>query len=205
MSVTAKGRRWEILHSLWIGWTFTLGFFNWIAFLYIGLRARQRKWAFWGVFYLTPFMLAMANPNSDNWLGDLTVLLTVVLGVVGIIHAFSIRKEYLLCLEAMTRITSGKESAPKQRIETETASGKTVEERENDNFEDGGQAPQHRGPQRQIRSSEDVSVSPPIIAPRSRATVTNGTSERMPASPPKAPSISPITQSGDDLEYQMNV
>jgi hypothetical protein len=44
MSVTAKGKRWEILHSLWIGWTFTLGIFNWVAYFYIGIRARQRKW-----------------------------------------------------------------------------------------------------------------------------------------------------------------
>ena len=51
MSVTAKGRDWEFLHSLWIGWTFTLGLFNWIAFIYIGIRAKQRKWILWGVLY----------------------------------------------------------------------------------------------------------------------------------------------------------
>jgi len=50
MSITGKGKKREILHSLWIGWTFTLGFFNWIAFLSIGWRARQGKWIFWALF-----------------------------------------------------------------------------------------------------------------------------------------------------------
>jgi hypothetical protein len=101
MSVTAKGKRWEILHSLWIGWTFTLGFFNWVAFFYIGIRARQRKWAFWGIFYMVPFVLAMLNPNLDNWLGDLTALLIVVSGVMGIVHALRLRGDYLRRLETL--------------------------------------------------------------------------------------------------------
>ena len=42
MSVTAKGKRWETLHSLWIGWTFTFGLFNWIAFIYITRVAPYR-------------------------------------------------------------------------------------------------------------------------------------------------------------------
>jgi hypothetical protein len=81
LSVTSNGRRWENLHSLWIGWTFTLGFFNWIAFLYIGFRTRQLKWILWALFYLVPFILAMsyAAPDQwDTWLGSLTILLTIV-------------------------------------------------------------------------------------------------------------------------------
>lgn len=103
MSVTARGKRWEILHSLWIGWTFTLGFFNWVAFLYIGIRAKQRKWILWGLFYSTPFILAMLTPNSRSWLWSVVVALTLLLGIIGIIHAFRIRDEYLLHLEVLQR------------------------------------------------------------------------------------------------------
>lgn len=95
MYVTEKGRRWELLHSLWIGWTFTLGFFNWIAFLYIGVRANRRKWLLWGVFYSTPFILAMALPDLNGWPGSLVVVLVLVMGAASIVHAFRIRKDYL--------------------------------------------------------------------------------------------------------------
>ena len=67
LSVISKGKRWEILHSLWIGWTFTLGFFNWIAFLYIGLRAKQWKWVLWGLLYAMPFILTGTYVVPDNF------------------------------------------------------------------------------------------------------------------------------------------
>ena len=59
MSVTAKGKRWEILHSLWIGWTLTVFFYS-VAFFYIGFRTGQKKWIFWGLGYFAPFVLFMA-------------------------------------------------------------------------------------------------------------------------------------------------
>jgi hypothetical protein len=101
MAVTSRGKSWEILHSLWIGWTFTLGFFNWVAFLYVGLRARQKKWIFWSLFYAVPFTLAMLTPDLNGFVGDLIVFLTVALGVAGIVHAFRIREEYLIRLATL--------------------------------------------------------------------------------------------------------
>lgn len=95
MSVTSKGKRWELLHSLWIGWTFTLGFFNWIAFLYIGIRANRRRWVLYGVLYSLPFILAMALPDLDGWPGGLVIALTLIMGAASIVHAFLIRKDYL--------------------------------------------------------------------------------------------------------------
>ena len=106
MSITSKGKRWELLHSLWIGWTFTLGFFNWIAFLYIAVRAKRKRWAAWGVLYSVPFILAMifaGGPAFAGWIGDVIVALTLILGAAGIFHAFWIRKEYLLRLDALQR------------------------------------------------------------------------------------------------------
>ena len=45
------GTMWEWLHSLWIAWTLPLGFTSWIAFFYIGWRARRAKWLLWGLLY----------------------------------------------------------------------------------------------------------------------------------------------------------
>ena len=53
----AKARfRFWWRHSLWIGWTFTLGFFNWLAFVYIGIRARHAAWTIAGFAYLVTLL-----------------------------------------------------------------------------------------------------------------------------------------------------
>ena len=103
MSVTAKGRDWEILHSLWIGWTFTLGLFNWIAFIYIGIRAKQWKWILWGVLYLVPIIVVilLSAADASAALGVPAVLLTFGVGVASIFHAFRVRGGYLRRLEAL--------------------------------------------------------------------------------------------------------
>jgi hypothetical protein len=124
MATTSRGQRWEISHSLWIGWTFTLGFFNWVAFFYIGIRAKHRRWLLWGLFYAIPFILAMATadrPAFDGWVGDLVVVLTLVLGVISIIHAFRVRKEYLLRLEALQRGVPERDAALRDRVDAEFA------------------------------------------------------------------------------------
>jgi hypothetical protein len=109
MSVTAKGKRWELLHSLWIGWTlFTFGFLGWIAFLYIGIRTKQRKWILWAVLYAVPLGLAFTlNPLiysstdvPEPVLNGVTALTFAIWGI-SIIHAFKARKEYLMRLEAV--------------------------------------------------------------------------------------------------------
>lgn len=127
MSATSKGKRWELLHSLWIGWTFTLGFFNWVAFLYIGIRASNKRWLVWGVFYSLPFVLAMTLPDLNGWPGNLVVSLTFILGAVGIVHAFLIRKDYLSRLAVLqsglradygTPETSEREARPEATTQT---------------------------------------------------------------------------------------
>lgn len=122
MATTSKGQRWELLHSLWILWTFTLGFFNWVAFFYIGIRAKQRKWILWGLVYAIPFILSMAfadRPAFDGWIGDLTVILTLILGIISIVHAFRIRKEYLLRLEALQRREANSGATLHDRVNAE--------------------------------------------------------------------------------------
>lgn len=122
MFVTSRSKRWELLHSLWIGWTFTLGFFNWIAFFYIAFRARQKKWAVWGAIYTVPFILAMIFAGGDafsGWIGDLIIASILMLGVVSIVHAFWIRKEYLLRLDHRKQQARQDDTLLKQRLATE--------------------------------------------------------------------------------------
>src|SRR5215211_3083571 len=102
----SKDKRWELLHSLWIAWTFTLGFFSWVAFAYIGLRAKHTRWILWALFYATPLILFAITVQVTNRWTNLTLSATVVLGVVSVIHAFLVRKEYLLRLELLQRETS---------------------------------------------------------------------------------------------------
>lgn len=122
MSITSKGKRWEWLHSLWIGWTFTLGFFDWVAFFYIALRAKRKRRAAWGLLYLVPFVLAMifaGGPAFAGWIGGVTVTLTLVLGAIGIFHVFWIRKEYLLRLDALQRRRGESDMLLKRRLAAE--------------------------------------------------------------------------------------
>lgn len=105
---TSRGKKWERLHSLWIGWTFTLGFFSWLAFAYIGIRARHPKWLLWAVFYAGPLLLfAVITVNMSQAWSDATLTAGLLLSVFSIIHAFLVRKEYLLRLDLIRREASG--------------------------------------------------------------------------------------------------
>lgn len=107
MHQSSKGKSWRFRHSLWIGWTFALGFFSWLAFVYIGLRTHHPRWLLWGAFYAAPLMLfAIFTVNLPQRWSDITLNATVVLGIVSVVHAFLIRKEYLLRLELVQRETN---------------------------------------------------------------------------------------------------
>jgi len=102
-----RGRKWELLHSLWIGWTFTLGFFGWVAFVYIGLRTQHMRWVLWGLLYAAPFTLFLfvVGYVSQGWANQI-LNATALVGLVAIVHAFLVRKEYLLRLQLHQQETS---------------------------------------------------------------------------------------------------
>ena len=103
---TSRGKKWEWRHSLWILWTFTLGFFSWLAFAYIGIRGRHPRWLLWAMFYATPliFFAVISTNIAQSW-ADATLNFNGLLSVVSIVHAFLVRKEYLLRLDLITRET----------------------------------------------------------------------------------------------------
>ena len=79
-------------HSLWIGWTFTLGFFNWLAFVYIGVRARHAAWTLAGFAYLMPLILTAASFGTPLFRGF--VALQLFVSAASVAHALYLRPYY---------------------------------------------------------------------------------------------------------------
>jgi len=118
-AVTRKSAWRRLLQSWWILLTFTL-LFNWIPFLYIAGRTRNKRWAIWGLVYAIPFMLTMADMFPDGSAADDNVSTAVLIGcLISMIHAFSIRKEFLLRLEARQLSARGEDEALIRKIEAE--------------------------------------------------------------------------------------
>lgn len=115
-------RNWRIINSLWIILTFTLGFLNWIAFLYVGLHVRQRMWILSGIIYAIPLTLLILFANTPiytAWLGSVIVVLIFITGVISIIQAFKIRNEYLIRLEAKKEIDIANQENLKRKLKNE--------------------------------------------------------------------------------------
>ncbi len=79
-------------HSLWIGWTFTLGFFNWLAFVYIGIRARHAAWTLAGFAYLMPLILTAASFGTPLFRGF--AVLQLFVSAASVAHALYLRPYY---------------------------------------------------------------------------------------------------------------
>lgn len=84
--------RWWWRHSLWIGWTFTAGFLNWVAFMYIGVRSRHTPWTLLGFAYLLPLVftiLAIGTP-----LLQVAVVVQLLVSAVSVVNALYARPYY---------------------------------------------------------------------------------------------------------------
>ena len=79
-------------HSLWVAWTFTGGFFNWLAFMYIGARARHIVWALWGFFYMIPLAITIAAFDTVLFRGAL--ILQMFFAAASVLHALYLRPYY---------------------------------------------------------------------------------------------------------------
>jgi 5-bromo-4-chloroindolyl phosphate hydrolysis protein len=84
--------RWWWRHSLWISWTFTAGFLNWVAFVYIGVRARHLPWSLLGFVYLAPLILTILAIGTP--LFQIMVALQLVVSAVSVVNALYLRPYY---------------------------------------------------------------------------------------------------------------
>lgn len=84
--------RWWWRHSLWIAWTFTAGFLNWVSFVYVGIKARHVPWTLFGFAYLVPVILTVLAIGTP--LFKAMVALQLVVAAISVAHALHIRPQY---------------------------------------------------------------------------------------------------------------
>lgn len=84
--------RWWWRHSLWIGWTFTGGFLNWVAFIYVGARARHLPWALVGFVYLVPLILTILAIGTPFL--QVAIAVQLVSAAASVAHALYLRPYY---------------------------------------------------------------------------------------------------------------
>lgn len=107
MKITEKGTRWEIVHSLWIIWSF-IWLVNGVGMFLAGRKTRVQKWYRIGLIYtavgwFTMIMGAELNKGNHNIVNSAMMMTFFITYIVCIIHSFSIRKEYLMRLEIMEK------------------------------------------------------------------------------------------------------
>ncbi len=114
-----SNRNWRLINSLWIILTFTI-LLNWVAFLYTGINVRQRKWILSGIIYALPLTLLVLFLSIANDLAvGLIAILMLITSVISIIHAFMIRSEYLIRLEAKQEINNANRDNLKRKLKEE--------------------------------------------------------------------------------------
>jgi len=129
MNKTRKGLLWNIRHSWWILLTFTF-ILNWVAFLYIGMKVKNKSWTKYGLIYSIPFFLSLV---SDSFIESKSVNtlwggVFLVGGVISISHAFKIRKEFLIRLEASELAKKYADATLLHQIESEYGLGPDLPE-----------------------------------------------------------------------------
>jgi hypothetical protein len=101
MNKSRKSLLWQLVHSWWILLTFTF-LFNGIAFFYIGSKVNNKRWSMYGVMYSFPFIFMIIAVIIDPEIGLIAgiAVSSLYLGTFSsIIHAFRVRKEFLIRLE----------------------------------------------------------------------------------------------------------
>lgn len=111
-----KSAWWKVRHSLWMVFAF-IWFINWTPFMYVGIRARKRKWILSSIIYMVacigPFILRGRNETS---LYNIMMAVFIVAWLFGIVHAFIIRKEFLFIIAATEK---SRDRELRERIEKE--------------------------------------------------------------------------------------
>ena len=113
-------KNWRLINSLWILITL-IPYIYWMAFIYIGFTTKYRKWKLYGVIYLIPFLLATITFNYANGstIYNIFMGIWIISWFVSIVHAFLLRKEYLIRLETVKKIQPEDNTELRRKIEKE--------------------------------------------------------------------------------------
>lgn len=122
VSITTRGKKWEIFNSLWIFWSFTL-LLSCVGFFWIGGRTGRRKWIISGLIYLVVnfgliFTLSWLEAHSSI-LYNVVMAIVLIGWVAAIVQSFMSRKEYLIRREAVLDLTSATREAYRNEIREE--------------------------------------------------------------------------------------
>lgn len=124
MAITKKGIGWELIQSWYIVLTFVpFNGTSFLAFFYLWLRGKKITWLLAGLIHLASISVLMwaANKYPDNkarpeWF-DYTFWQAGGLWLLAMVHAFLLRKEFLLRIEASSEKERDDDSALRTKIQ----------------------------------------------------------------------------------------
>jgi DNA-binding SARP family transcriptional activator len=93
-----RSRAWRALHSLWLlPALLGFGFWTWLSFLYIGIRARRRNWLLIAVAYAVLLIVAciLLDMTHPQWVSTLGGLSLLSLWGGGVVHAVLVNRSWL--------------------------------------------------------------------------------------------------------------
>lgn len=90
----AKGNWWRLKNSLWIILGFVM-FLNWTAFIYIGVKAKSRRWFILGWVYFAFVALPFFKTS------DFFVSIYLLSWMICLVHAFVVKGKFLNKLEQL--------------------------------------------------------------------------------------------------------
>ena len=100
--ITSKSTMWESLNSWWIFLSYMC--LAWVAFLYIGSRAKKKVWVTLGGIYLFIFLILFGLYRGyAEHIEEHTIyfMFYVTFFISGIILSYKFKKEYLIRLEML--------------------------------------------------------------------------------------------------------
>ncbi|MGN0193781.1 MAG: helix-hairpin-helix domain-containing protein [Pseudoramibacter sp.] len=114
--ITGRGRSWEVLHSWWIALSFVC--FAWVGFFYIGAKAKQKRWVYFGVlFFVLQFLGFIAVGATKGNLQQVFIYIWIASYGAGIVLAFTERKRYLISLDLLLNTDAPQKENQKLRDE----------------------------------------------------------------------------------------
>jgi len=96
MKITNRGKKWEMLNSLWMLWSLIFPF-NSIGFFIIGFNTRNRKWKIIACSLLLTSTFPLSYLTDFLQIGDFIVgPVSIISYIIGIRLSFKYRMEYLI-------------------------------------------------------------------------------------------------------------